>query len=339
VRLLGKAVIAVLGIHFAHAEVSQNTWNDLLRKGTLARHEGRYVEARSYLEAAHEGIPADAGDAKLVDLDDELGGVYELFGDWPAAERVYQEAIAILNRHPQEMSGLRASVMAGMGSFRASQGRLEEAVSLLETALNAIRSQRGERDPGVVNLKSSLGQLYLLEGRFNEAEALLREVNEVHKASLAPQNLDRIVSASSLGYLYMLEARYESAEPILRQTMSDSQKLGDSHPVLAFTLSNLADLYRSEGKPERADPLYKRALAIYETSLGPNSQKVAEVLMDRSIDFITDKKYGTAERDLSRALDILRGVNGTENPSVALAEQRLATVYSREARYPEAEAC
>ncbi|BCL78950.1 tetratricopeptide repeat protein [Ktedonobacteria bacterium brp13] len=55
------------------------------------------------------------------------------------------------------------------------------------------------------------------------------------------------------------------------------QQLGASHPGTAASLNNLASLYDTQGKDTEAEPLYQRALAIFENILGqnhPNSQTV-----------------------------------------------------------------
>jgi tetratricopeptide (TPR) repeat protein len=44
--------------------------------------------------------------------------------------------------------------------------------------------------------------------------------------------------------------------------------LGPEHHLTAGGLSNLALLYRQQGKLAEAEPLYKRALAIFERALG-----------------------------------------------------------------------
>ena len=41
-----------------------------------------------------------------------------------------------------------------------------------------------------------------------------------------------------------------------------------------MTLNNLAVLYKSAGKYAEAEPLYQRALAIFEAALGPTHPKV-----------------------------------------------------------------
>ena len=41
-----------------------------------------------------------------------------------------------------------------------------------------------------------------------------------------------------------------------------------------MTLNNLAVLYKAAGAYAEAEPLYQRALAIFETALGPSHPKV-----------------------------------------------------------------
>ncbi|MBE3035878.1 MAG: tetratricopeptide repeat protein [Candidatus Atribacteria bacterium] len=50
---------------------------------------------------------------------------------------------------------------------------------------------------------------------------------------------------------------------------------GPDHPDVATSLNKLAELYRAQGRYSEAEPLYKRALAIAEKTLGahhPNTE-------------------------------------------------------------------
>jgi tetratricopeptide (TPR) repeat protein len=46
-------------------------------------------------------------------------------------------------------------------------------------------------------------------------------------------------------------------------------RLGSQHPDVAQSLNNLAALYYAQGKYEEAEPLYQRALKIWDQALGP----------------------------------------------------------------------
>jgi tetratricopeptide (TPR) repeat protein len=60
------------------------------------------------------------------------------------------------------------------------------------------------------------------------------------------------------------------------------QQLGPNHPHIAFTLYNLANLYRDQGKDQQTESLYQRALAICEQCLGPDHPRTMKLRNDRS---------------------------------------------------------
>jgi hypothetical protein len=49
--------------------------------------------------------------------------------------------------------------------------------------------------------------------------------------------------------------------------------LGGTHPDVAATLNNLAELCRTQGKYAEAEPLYARALAVKEATLGRDTPR------------------------------------------------------------------
>ncbi|MBM2812740.1 MAG: hypothetical protein HW416_3499, partial [Chloroflexi bacterium] len=50
------------------------------------------------------------------------------------------------------------------------------------------------------------------------------------------------------------------------------------HPNVGASLVNLALFYRDQGNNAAAEPLYKRALEIYEKALGSGNPRVADTL-------------------------------------------------------------
>jgi tetratricopeptide (TPR) repeat protein len=56
------------------------------------------------------------------------------------------------------------------------------------------------------------------------------------------------------------------------------KQLGENHPNVATSLNNLAGLYKSQGKYNEAESLYRRSLSIWEKQLGENHPLVATSL-------------------------------------------------------------
>jgi hypothetical protein len=55
----------------------------------------------------------------------------------------------------------------------------------------------------------------------------------------------------------------------------NEKALPASHPDIALSLNNLANLYQARGRYAEAEPLHKRALAISEKALGGEHPNVA----------------------------------------------------------------
>jgi len=336
------SVIRVLAIVCAfQASTWAGSWEDSRRAGVLAREQGRYQEARQHLESALTALDQEAAsdtqDLRRAALDHELASVCHVLGDSTKAEFLFLEAQSILDKHPDADTGLRSSILGGLGMLRASQGRLKEAKEIMETALAGTGKASAALDARTATLQSGLGQVYMATGKLADAERLLQSAVEVHRISLPSRHLDRIVSQTSLGTVYVLEGRYQTAEPLLQQVSEDARQLGESHPAYASTLTILADLYRLEGDFARREPLLKKAQAIYEESLGPESVRVAETLLDMSVDLVAMNKFALAETNIRRALNILRKFRGAEDPMVALGEYQLGKAYIMQSKYAEAE--
>ncbi|WP_298364784.1 tetratricopeptide repeat protein [Azospirillum sp.] len=72
---------------------------------------------------------------------------------------------------------------------------------------------------------------------------------------------------------------YEQARSLFTRALAIRETaLGPDHPDTATCLSNLAELYRAQGRLGEAAPLYARALAICETALGPDHPDTATCL-------------------------------------------------------------
>lgn len=71
--------------------------------------------------------------------------------------------------------------------------------------------------------------------------------------------------------------------PFLQELRAKEQQYGRSHPAVAEACSNLAILYNQRGDYKQAQPLYERALSIYEANFGPDHSDVAHTLTDLAV--------------------------------------------------------
>ena len=83
--------------------------------------------------------------------------------------------------------------------------------------------------------------------------------------------------------------------------------------------------------------LYKRALAIYEKSLGPEHPDVAWSLNELALLYDKQGKYAAAEPLYKRALAIYEKSLGPEHPDVAWTLNNLGKIYQAQGKYATAE--
>ena len=60
------------------------------------------------------------------------------------------------------------------------------------------------------------------------------------------------------------QERYTEAEKVYSTVLAEAEKFGPEDRRLAVSLNGLAGLYHSRGRLSEAEPLYRRALAIWE---------------------------------------------------------------------------
>ena len=96
-------------------------------------------------------------------------------------------------------------------------------------------------------------------------------------------------------------------------------------------------MYRALGAYGKAEPLYKRALAIREKVLGPEHPHTAVSLASLAALYDSLGAYAKAEPLYKRALAIDEKVFGPEHPSIATDLNNLAELYSSLGAYDKAE--
>lgn len=106
----------------------------------------------------------------------------------------------------------------------------------------------------------------------------------------------------------------------------------------AARLLNQVGLYlKGHARYKEAEPLYQRAMGIYERLLGPMHSDMATILNNLALLAVAEGKYGEAEPLFHRALAIHEQQLGTSHPFTAASLDNLANLYVNEGKYREAE--
>jgi tetratricopeptide (TPR) repeat protein len=175
----------------------------------------------------------------------------------------------------------------------------------LERLLKQIETQDNHKDPKLLaSLYSQLGNIYSERVEKGEAPDYQYEQN--------------------LAIKYYLQA-------------IDLQTELGLETDLATSLNNLAELYKSQGKYEKAEPLYLQALELDIRLLGDNHPDVATSLNNLANLYKSQGKYEQAEPLYLQALELYTHLLGDNHPHVAASLNNLAALYESQGKYEQAE--
>ncbi len=135
-----------------------------------------------------------------------------------------------------------------------------------------------------------------------------------------------------------------SAWPLCGQLIPHAQLLASLIDEYGFDFPEAARLIHQAGyylseraQYAEAEPLYRRALDIYEKALGVEHPDVVTSLNSLAVLYLNQGKYGEAEPLLKRSLAVREKALGAEHPDVADSLNNLAALYRAQGRYTEAE--
>ncbi|KAB7732938.1 tetratricopeptide repeat protein [Rudanella paleaurantiibacter] len=143
---------------------------------------GRYYQARKQYETSRQIAFETNSQTNIAYADERLGDFLISRKQYPAAVKVYQEALNIWNQLNDE--GGKASVWARLAEGYFYTNRLPEAIQLGEQALVLARKRGNARIQQIAS--SALYQAYRASGQYERALAM-NEINVALRDSLANQ--------------------------------------------------------------------------------------------------------------------------------------------------------
>lgn len=180
-------------------------------------------------------------------------------------------------------------------------------------------------------------QLGIIAIEGGDLDLALREFETTHRLSKGPFGWEPDRSSYQLfiykGFLLSQRGDVHRAEAILGR----AQALNPSgyHDFLSKLQIDLASLYEAQGKHDKAVSELKRALAIWEKTLGPDHPYVANSLNNLAGLYFNQGKYAKAEPLYTRALSIMEKT-APNHPDVANLLDNLAELYVKTGRDKEA---
>lgn len=134
-------------------------------------------------------------------------------------------------------------------------------------------------------------------------------------------------------------AKYDEALPLAKRALKLRETaLGQNHPLVAESLTNLAELYLAKGKFADAEPPLKRAMAIYEKNPNSNGLIVGKALDRMAALRLAGADVKKAEELFRRAIEVKKSAVGENHAEVVFSMDSLADLYRGQKDYAKAAA-
>jgi serine/threonine protein kinase len=314
---------------------------------------------REILDKTAERVGTDLTDQPAVqaELCNTIGEVYEALGEYPQAEAMQREALALRKTlfgtdHPDVAASLDSLAYA----LRYQEGKQHEAETMSREALAMRRKFLGNEHTDVATSLSHLGSVLRHQGKLEEAESLFREALAMRRKLQGNQNPDVVSALDRLAFILLDRGKLAEAETAMREALSIRSSLSGNQPSATNpSESALFTLLYAQGKLPEAEALLRENLANRRKLLGTDHPFVAITLSELGTVLHEQGELAEAEGQYRQCLLIrekslpdtwylfyTRSVLGgtlLEQKNYAEAEPLLLSGYEgmkqREARIPE----
>lgn len=225
-------------------------------------------------------------------------------GHYQEALPVAEQALAI---HKEMRHAEDRFIMAGLqnlGLIARKLGNHEKSLAYLEESLQMARTVGLQRQIAL-SLIEVANTLRAMK-RYLDADPLIREAIEVSRT--LPESDHRIyaTACNTYGALHISMQDNEGANRWFNRALLAMRRSQDSTPdVEATLLANLASTSYGMGRNDDAVTLFREAIAMIETKLGPQHPKLAETLSSYSF-VLKQMKRQEEAADARRRADTIR---------------------------------
>jgi len=212
--------------------------------------------AKLRLEAATWGECLEAAESLW-----QLGWGADRQGRPTTAVEYYQQALAIQKRLAPRSRATGKSLLF-LGTLSADQGELAAAERYLRAAL-AMYLELAPAAPAIAVILNDLGSVYFSQGDRDLAEAFFRRALQ-HETETGSTSRSIAVGLANLGEIARSRGDTTTAEHLLQQSLRLSEKLVPDSLDVSQVLADLGQLALERGDLQGAEDGFQRALTIVE---------------------------------------------------------------------------
>lgn len=262
----------------------------------------------------------------------------EALGNTITAREILDKGAERIETELADQPEIQATLMDTMGTVYTSLALYNDAVGLLEKALETRERNVGAENPEIASSLDHLGEVLGLRGDFEQGQALFEQALVLQQSAGAGQSLEAATSLSGIAEMLTAQGKYAEADDYYTRSLEIRQTLlGDSHADVAQNLQALGNNYQHMGEFEAAEKYLRDAVEMRRRLHGSTHPDLAAALSDLGYVVAYSGDFTEAEKLFRETLDIWRKVLGQEHPDVALGLNHVAWALQERGELDEAE--
>mmetsp|Transcript_96200 Transcript_96200/g.200952 ORF Transcript_96200/g.200952 Transcript_96200/m.200952 type:complete len:1029 (+) Transcript_96200:31-3117(+) len=288
---------------------------------------------QSLYEYFEEQLSALSCDKDLSRLEWSIGKLGKAtLEQWRAA---FQNAKESLPQHHPSLTRLKNDFALVL----KSHGHIDEAILLLQEALEANETAFGPKHPSVLIGKTNLASLLQRCCKLKEAASLYRFVLSVRESTLGPDHHLTLTACNNLGTLRADQGRFTDAEALLQRALKGRTELfGPLDPQTLTVANNLGCTLRGAERYQEAVDILADVFLKQREVLGAQHPASSATLHNLALAQRDLGLLEEAEENCRSALEGLGVTWGGRHPESMEALHTLTSILERSGELQEAEA-
>jgi len=311
------------------------------------------IEMISVSDPSESGLDAGAHeqvlDYLLARVDDEFAGDgplqtqllvtvgrgYSGVGAQDKAEPILRRSLPLIEQYFGERSELMSDAYYSLGSVIGYKGDYELSLEYQQKSLEIWRDVAGPDTGGEVDCLVAIAATLGALARYAEAESVVVTGLAITERMEEPPALYQAKLYHTLSGIYDAWSRFdESKQNYLKALEIWREELGETHPLVASGVHDLAITYHREGGLAEAERLYRESLSITRklhvtgSELANTLNSLGKVLCDRG-------KFDAAEPLLRESLTLNMGAVGENSLQTGATHLTLAQALQGQEKYEE----
>jgi tetratricopeptide (TPR) repeat protein len=266
----------------------------------------------------------------------DLGEALIRKGDWPAAERCFQQ-VASQSSMLGQKDVLTLVSRQGLASTYMKLGRWKEAEELQRQLVTTMKVVLGPEHDDTMGVIQDLAWTYSKQGRWKEAEELARQVLTTTKRVLKPEHPSTLTIIHNLAEIYSDQGRLEDVEELQRQLLTTRKRvLGVEHPDTLTSIDSLAFTLMRWGRLKEAEELQRQVLTTSKRALGVEHPHTLISMNNLHFTLMRWGRLKEAEELQRQVLTTSKRALGVVHPNTLTSMNNLALVLKWQGRSDDA---